>query len=344
MGQYRQLWGHDFPLVAEGLSEASVVDFVNKLMEERESLAKGQESLIYLRQLAEKMVVEAGQMATAIKQQAEAEASALMTVTQSRADEIDSEIAQIMSEATAKADDIVHKVQQEADLLKAQTRKEIEEGVEPIWARFCEQMGALASRAEQELRNELNGLCQSIRALRTKYQGNQIEDSRKEPMEKKLEPPKSFESVSIGSTKNVIAMPVNYEQPSTSTVLSPGAEVADRFQTTEAGLPTSVTGTPESPVTSQLEAYQGEVEIIIAPPMNAVKLIRIVRELEVNPRIHILNVVESEGGSYAISLSLEKPVALISLLKMIDGVKIHGTMSDGSQSGKTRKLKIELAS
>jgi len=338
----RRLWGQDFPLVSQGLSESAVVAFVNKLMEERESVAKREESLISLRQLAEKMVVEASEMAATIKKQAEAEANALMDAAKSRADEITNETAQTMSEIKAKADDIMHKAQQEADLIKTQTSQEFEQELNVISAKFCQQIEALEHRIVQELWDELNNLFQSMTKVRTGYQGKWIDDIQ-ELVANRLEPAKTPEDMSINTMESVATIPIQFEEQDKNNGLSPEAGVVDKCQTLEADLSASLVDTQESLNASELQCYEGEIEIFVAPPVHAGKLLKLTNELESNPRILIRKVDNSSGGPYSISLLLKKPVALVAMLKSIGGITIRDTPGDGMQSGETKRLNIQIA-
>ena len=370
-----QLWGHDFPVVEEGLCEASVVTFVNKLIEERNSLAKCQEQLIHLHELAERMVVEAGGMAAAIKQeaeteaatvrqqaeveasalvnaaksradeisneaatvrqQAEAEASALVNAAKSRVDEINNEAARIIAEATKKGNDVLDKAQQEVELLKEKISEEIEREVEATLAKLCNQTEILAHRIEQELSSELNNLCQNIRAVRAKCRGRPT-NNEPEPIAGSLAPPELSGSVPIEATRNITGIPVQAEVKTSSIVLSAEAEV---------GPPPNSTGTPESLYTLKLESelYDGEIELSIAPPVDAIKILRLMEGVQTYPEIQIKSVVTSLIGPGTMTLFLEKPIDLIALLKSIDGIIIYGSGNDNSHSEKVRRLAIELA-
>ncbi len=84
-----ELWGREFNLVKNGLSEAQVVSFVNGLVKQHDVLIQRQEHLVTLTKLAERTVSEADRLAEEIKKEAENKAK--------------TEAARIISEAETSA-------------------------------------------------------------------------------------------------------------------------------------------------------------------------------------------------------------------------------------------------
>ena len=65
-----ELWGREFNIVKNGLSEDQVVSYVNQLVSEHDMLIQRQEHLSSLTKLAEKTVAEAEKLAEEIKTEA----------------------------------------------------------------------------------------------------------------------------------------------------------------------------------------------------------------------------------------------------------------------------------
>ena len=69
-----QLWGQEFDIVRQGLSQSQVVDFVKELVSENNTLTEKVKHLTYLERLAGQTVTEADKMAVSIKNKAQEEA------------------------------------------------------------------------------------------------------------------------------------------------------------------------------------------------------------------------------------------------------------------------------
>jgi vacuolar-type H+-ATPase subunit H len=100
-----ELWGREFNIVKNGLSEAQVVAFVSDLTKEHDLLGQRQEHLIALTARAERAVSEADKLAEELKveakKQAEERAANLIAESQESAK---SEASRLLEEARAKAD------------------------------------------------------------------------------------------------------------------------------------------------------------------------------------------------------------------------------------------------
>lgn len=114
----RQLWGQEFDIVDEGLSEEQVLGLVNDLMSKCRALEEQQKNFLSLGSLTERAAVEADKTAAGIKARARSEAEA--------------EAARITAEANQRTQDMMveaKKAAQEAtqqevqDILQAALRK-----------------------------------------------------------------------------------------------------------------------------------------------------------------------------------------------------------------------------
>ncbi len=87
-----ELWGHSFQRTSNGLDEEQVVSFVSEIISQRDKLIKRQEHIDLLNQLAERTVAAADDMANQVKEEA-------------------------LGQAKAEADDIISKVEEQAQQL-----------------------------------------------------------------------------------------------------------------------------------------------------------------------------------------------------------------------------------
>ena len=132
-----ELWGREFNLVKNGLSEAQVVSFVNDLAKQHDVLLQRQEHLVTLTKLAERTVSEADKMADEIKQEAQKQARV--------------DAAKIISEAEAGAKTQSGRIIKDAEAAaKAQTERLIADATAQAEQTIKEKEShAMAAAAEQ---------------------------------------------------------------------------------------------------------------------------------------------------------------------------------------------------
>ena len=130
-----ELWGQEFDVVKEGLSESQVVAFVTKLFGENKALAKKVERLDFLEKLAEKTVREADELAMSMREQAEEEAANILQKAKDEAAGIkvnaEEEIAQLLVISREKLES---KLKQKADEVYHGILERIEGSIAEVWA------------------------------------------------------------------------------------------------------------------------------------------------------------------------------------------------------------------
>jgi len=107
-----ELWGREFNVVKNGLSEAQVVSFVNDLAKQHDVLLQRQEHLAALTALAERTVTEADKLAEEMKGQAKKQAQ--------------EQVAKIIAEAEGSAKSEASRILAEAQSLAEKAAKEKE--------------------------------------------------------------------------------------------------------------------------------------------------------------------------------------------------------------------------
>jgi len=126
-----KLGGMEFRRVKDGLDESQVASSINELISQRDKFRQHEEHLSSLTRLAEKTVAEADKLAeeikTEAKDQAKAEASAIITKAEEHAQRINEEKrTEIINIATEQAEAIKTEAKQEAELLLERKERSIQ--------------------------------------------------------------------------------------------------------------------------------------------------------------------------------------------------------------------------
>ncbi len=116
-----ELWGHSFQRASNGLDEEQVVSFVSDIISQRDALIQRQEHIVLLNQLAERTVAAADDMANQVKEEA-------------------------LGQARAEADDIISKVEEQAQQLIDEKRAVVIAVIEK-----CEELLAKPESLRQQI-------------------------------------------------------------------------------------------------------------------------------------------------------------------------------------------------
>ena len=164
-----ELWGREFNIVKDGLSQAQVVSFVNELASEHDMLIQRQEHLSSLTKLAERTVSEAEKLAEETKREAvehaKAEASEIMAEAEARAQQAErtaseaEKQAEIIAMATEQAETIRANAEREAELLLDRQKKEIQP-----------ELKAMAQRIYNQLLSGLESLNKQVIAMGEEFE------------------------------------------------------------------------------------------------------------------------------------------------------------------------------
>jgi cell division septum initiation protein DivIVA len=154
-----ELWGHEFKKAKHGLDEEQVVSFVNKLMEEHETLLKRAEHLSSLTQLAEKTIVEADDLAKKVEKEAGERAKAEANAIIAKAEE---QAQKLIQEKTAEA---VAMANREAEAIKAKAEQRAEALLEEKVKSIQPELKDSAKRLYEELLTQLESLKQQTVTL-----------------------------------------------------------------------------------------------------------------------------------------------------------------------------------
>ena len=179
----KHLWGTEFSVVPEGLSEGQVVSFVNDLIARSQGNGAEAERHSSLVQLAEKTILEAHKLAESIKERAtrdaEAEAERITKLTHEKAREqaarvlesvqreaetsanavtaqAENQAQQIARKAHREAQDILQSAKQQAADIASEARLEAEYSVRKLTSRVSDELRAAVATISSSILPDLD--------------------------------------------------------------------------------------------------------------------------------------------------------------------------------------------
>ena len=300
-----KLWGREFNIVKDGLSEDQVVSFVDELVSTHEMLIQRQEHLSVLTKLAERTVTEAENLSEEIKREAtdraKAEASKIIAEAEDRAK---AEASRIITEAEARAQQIVEEKQAEAmaiatehaEAIKAKAKHEAELLLGDQRKRVKSELSNFVHQLYNQLLSELESLKQQVVALEAESE-HKLSQSAEE----------------------------------TSIVTKEGDGSHDEFMELIQTIDQTNTDEPE-----------WELEIL--PPTDIMKMMGVVTYLDQLPEVERTEIIPRTDMP-SIMVFLREPISLADMLRTLPEVaqvKEDATDTAGA-NGKPRKVQIVLA-
>ena len=300
-----KLWGREFNIVKDGLSEDQVVSFVDELVNTHEMLIQRQEHISVLTKLAERTVTEAENIAEEIKREAtdRAKAEASKTIAEAE-DRAKTEASKIIAEAEDRAQQITEEKQAEvmaiatkqAEAIKAKAEHEAKLLLDDQRRRTKSELSNFVHQLYNQLLSELESLKQQVVAL-----GAEFEHKLSQPAEE------------------------------TSAVTKKGNGSHDEFMELIRTIDQTNTGEPE-----------WELEIL--PPTDIMKMMGVVTYLDQLPEVERTEIIPRTDMP-SIIVFLREPISLVDVLRTLPEVaqvKEDATDTAGA-NGKPRKLQIVLS-
>ena len=306
-----QLWGHDFIKAKYGLDETQVVSFVNELISQRNTFLQRREHLSSLTKLAERMVAEADNMASQIKDEAIERANAEATMILAKAEE---RAQQMIEEKRAEA---IAMTNREAEAIRADAQQEIELLLEEKTRSSQTELKDTGKSLYGQFLLQLEDLQQQVRVLEIDFEHtlsqkmNQFDLNVELELSSQLTVPMQQENNVILDTDvgvstqpeysmladtsvqdQAVAQPGNSEQEKTVPVPAENEEVID---------------------------YQGEIELEILPPVDIQQLIGIMRYLDSLPEVEATELIPI-ADTPRIKVFLNEPVPLMEILRTLPEV------------------------
>ena len=266
--------------------------------------------------LIQMAVRDAEQITNSIKTraQAEAENEAAMTIDQARqnAEEIK---ANAEAAARKEAEDILSAANSRAEIAETEAKERIR---------------LLLIRMKQELEEEIGGEDKQVRSRLLSSLQELINEGQNEAIKQPVQleeeaiNDKVEEPVQLGE-EATLAEPVG-----TTTGELPDQHLPEKEP--DEGVPDTTSLKPED-----IHAlYNGEIELMIPPPVELKILTKFYNYLQTIPDVKILYTRGSWDSGTMITISLDNPIPLISLISKIPGVAVVPELSQGDNLMKER--------
>ena len=355
-----ELWGREFNIVKNGLSEAQVVSFVNELVKDHDLLIQRQEHLGALTKLAERTVTEAGKVAEEIKQEAAGQARA--------------EAARIMVDAEEKAKTEAAKIIGEAEVQAKQVIKEKEAQIMAAATEQAESMKSGAERLAEEIRREAeaHAISEASRIIaEAEDKGQQIiKEKESEAIALANEQAKAIRSKAEQEAKVLIDREIKKLQPELShfvnrlhshvlsqleNLKSQAGELSSEveyntFQSPEDEDSTVAKGGKERDEFLELvenidqsNLTEPEWELEVLPPIDIMKIMGIVAYLDSLSEVKKTEIIPRNERT-SIIVFLHEPLHLLEVLKGVPEVAQAEEMASSADgNSKTRKISVILS-
>ncbi len=339
-----ELWGREFNLVKNGLSEVQVVSFVNDLTKQHEALLQRQDHLGALTTLAERTVIEAEKLAAEIredaKKQGAADASRIVAQAEASAE---SQTNAIVAEAKTRAEKMARETEDQAlasaDKIVSELKRSAESEaariisgaeargrhiIEQNEAEASQQAAAILVRAQQEASHILDREKQRIQPEISQFVGRlqtqllaELDGLKSKVGE--LEP--QFKSAPSG--RGPQATPPQAQKAS-------AAKTSDEFMELMSGTDSAESGEPK-----------WEVEIV--PPIDIMKIMNIVGQLDSLSEVSRTEIIPRNDRT-SITVYADGAVELVeSLRAMPEVLHAEETTSKEDNPGGPRRVSIALS-
>ncbi len=349
----RRLWEREFNITKEGLDEEQVVAFVNNLIAQQK--ASQQASAASLRSLLKTAVTDAEQIAASIKMKArakgEAEAATIITQAKQEGQEIkrkaeiatQKEAEDTLASANRKAEITELEATQKALLFLLRAREDIEKEIREEYKNTYDQLFSSLQKLmsegqniEMELKSKRARLWESKEFELERYEAALLETSEAAvpppetaaPMETEIETDiAGKERMEQPAQPQEEALVEEAEQPAQpqeeAAISEPAEEITEELL--KEHLPEEIpsreeTGSVKLKQDSQT-LYGGEVELAIAMPVELKLVSKFYNHLQTIPEIKIRHTKGSWDRGTTITVVLDKPTPLLSVISKIPGVK-----------------------
>jgi len=334
-----ELWGREFNIVRNGLSEAQVVSFVNELVKQHDLLIQRQEHMMALTQLAERTVTEAGKMADDIKKSAAEQAK---VDTQRITAEAEAAAARITAEAQAHAQEMVK--QREADIMATASKQAAEIKRQAEIAAKAETQRVITDAEEQGRRilqeREAAAIANAGEQARIIREKAEAEASNMLDQERKRVQPELASFV-----RNLHARLLAELEDLKAQVSSLGSEIEQDI----GGSPASETALVTKGRDEFLDLVAGngdtdndepQWDLEIVPPIDIMKIMNIVGYLDSLPQVTKTEIIPRNERT-SVVVYLASPLDLAATMQ---GLPEVGMVTAGeSRSGKPSKLMLSLS-
>ena len=313
-----ELEGHEFKIVKKGLDKAQVAAYINELVRQRDELIsernmliQREEHMLSLTKLAERTVIEADKLTEEIKKEAIEQAKTAAKI----------EADKLIEEGKKEA---IEQAKAEADAIMAKAKEQSQEQARRIYGQLLSQLESLKQQVvglEKESEQKLSQTTDKIKVATTEEQP----PSTRVP----AAPEVSLESVDNKDT----------EPPELIQII---------------GLTNKAELQEKAPVPADNQdsaTYEKEVELEIMPPVNAMKIMEILKYLDNLPEVEDTELIP-RADKPSIIVSQREPIDFADMLRELPQVDSFKEATDqetpvtgtDSAEGKRRKIEITLSS
>jgi len=346
-----ELWGRQFNLVKNGLSEAQVVSFVNDLAKQHDVLLQRHEHLSALTKLAERTVSEADKLANEMKEEAVKEGKAEAVKVIAEAEMAAKEKSErVIAEAEARAEALVK--EREAQVISSATKEaetlkaEAEKAANQIKIDAQAEGTRLVSEAEARGRHiveqkEAEAIANATNQAQEIIAAAQREASSMLEREKLKIQPQIAHFIRDMRGRLMDELESLRQQATT---------LESRFQMLD--------GTAEQPVEERLEKADALMELVgnndgqadngepeweveIVPPIDIMKIMNIVSYLDSLPDVVRTEIIPRNDRT-SVTVYTDHPITLTELIKALPEVG-HAEETVSTGDGKVKKISLALS-
>jgi len=130
-----QLWGREFNVVKQGLSQSQVYDCIAELVNQNNALTEKTQHVAFLERLAEQTVAEADKLALGIRNKAQEEATNILQMAEEEAAEVKAKATEEVKRLlTGSRERLESKLKQKADEVYQRILGRVEETIGEVWS------------------------------------------------------------------------------------------------------------------------------------------------------------------------------------------------------------------
>ncbi len=340
-----ELWGREFNVVKNGLSEAQVVSFVNDLAKQHDVLLQRQEHLTALTTLAERTVTEADKVAEEIKaeakKQAQEQATKVLADAEASAKE---ESARVVAEAQAQAEKSAKEKEDQAldaaDKLVAELKRSAESEAKRIVAEAESKGRHIIEQKEAQAQEAATAQAQKILA------DARLEASTILEKEKRRVRPEISQYVTRLRSQLLSELDQLKSQIGD---LEPQFDGSDDRRGSEAQKPTGRKQEKRDEFldlmdnTESAESGEPEWEIEIVPPIDIMKIMSIVSHVDGLAGVARTEIIPRNDRT-SIMVYTQSPVDILEALKTLAEVAHAEETANGQgEAGKPKRVSVALS-
>jgi len=346
-----ELWGRQFNLVKNGLSEAQVVSFVNDLAKQHDVLLQRNEHLSALTKLAERTVSEADKLAKEMKEEAIKEGKAEAVKVIAEAEIAAKEKSEhVIVEAEARAETLVKEreaqvmssVTQEAETIRSdavQTANQIKKDAQAEATRLVSEAEArsrhISEQKEAEAITNATNQAKEIVAAAQREASTMLEREKMRIQPEIAHFIRDMRGRLMDELENLRQQATTLESRfQMLDGISEQPAVADRMEKPDALM--ELVGND-----SQTDNGEPEWEVEIVPPIDIMKIMNIVSYLDSLPDVIRTEIIPRNDRT-SVTVYTDHPITLIDLIKALPEVgHAEETVSNGD--GKVKKISLALS-